>query len=217
MSLVSAEHKTGLILLVVALLVVGCGNGERDEQPEGGDTANVVRLPDRSPKPAPPRTVTTDRFASGVPRAPKVRPAPPAPNTFEALAMASIPAVVGVHNLASSVGRPTGLPPGALRDQAADVRARLVLLGSQLRRSPGAARAELAAIVNGYAGVASRVARRERPLVTRERRRLAAMDLRWRRALRDIGRRSRSDIVASVPPLPRPHIPAPGHRARGAR
>lgn len=211
----SAPRMTRLVLLAVAALAVGCANDD-DDQPAGGPTA-VVRLPDRPLKPALPRTVTTDRFARGLPAARKAPPAPPAPNTLGAAAVASIPAVVAVHNLASTVGRPTGLPRGALRDQAVDVRARLVRLRSQLGPSPAGARAEFATILKGYASAATRLARRQRPLVARDRRRLAALDVRWRRALRELGRRSGSDLVAAVPSLPRPHIPAPKLPAAGAR
>jgi hypothetical protein len=206
-----------VVLLAMALLVAGCAAGGSDRQ--ATETANVVRVPERPLKPAAPSSTTpTDRFARGLPpRIRSTRPVPPAPNTLGALAMASIPAVVGVHNVASSVGRPLGLPRGALHAQAVDLRGMLGRLGSQLRRSPQGVRAELATVLSGYLGIANDLARRAEPLAASARRRLAALDVRWRRALRTIGRRSGSDLADAVPSLPRPHIPAPVRRVEGQR
>jgi hypothetical protein len=203
------------IVFAMSLLLAACGDGD-GQQATQPDVVRVADVPLQqaapSSKPAP------DRFARGVPTA-KVPAAktPPAPGTLGAVAVASISAVVSVHNVASSVGRPLNLPRGALHGQAADARAMLGRLRSQLGQAPRGIRGEFGMVLAGYRAIAADLARRPRPLAAPARSRLAALDIRWRRALRIIGRRSGSEIEASAPPLLRPHIPAPARQPDKAR
>jgi hypothetical protein len=202
-------------LMVAALLVVGCGHSNTTTT---GAQTTGLRLPNRPLSPAAPGTKTTDRFATGVPTQPaKAQAAPPAPNTLGAVAIATIPAVVGVHNLAASAGRTSQLPAGALRDQASDVHRQLSGLRVKLSTSSRGARSRLASILDGYAGVAVTLGHTQRPLGAASRRHLAALDIRWRQQLRALSRRAGSDLLATVPPLPVPNIPAPPLPARKAR
>lgn len=212
----NGSASTSLSLLAIALVIGGCA-GDSGEQ--ASTVGPVVRVPDRPLRPAAAgATTTTDRFARGLPsRAGSTTPVPPAPNSLGELASESITAVVGVHNVASSVGRPLKLPRGALHGQAVDVRDKLSALQTRLRRPSRGLPAELSRVLNGYLGIATTLARRAQPLAAPARARLAALDIRWRRALRAIGRPSGSDLAASVPSLPRPNIPAPARPSENAR
>jgi hypothetical protein len=211
----NATRASRVLLTAAALLVAGCGHSS---DASNGAPTTGLRLPNRPLSPAPSRTTTTDRFATGLPtHRSKAQAVPPAPGTVGALALASIPAVVGVHNLAASAGRPSGLPPRALRDQAEDVRRELAGVRVQLAPSPHGARSRLASILDGYLGIAASLGRRQRPLGAASRSHLASLDLRWRHQLHEISRQAGSHLLAKVPALPRPNIPAPPLRDRTAR
>lgn len=202
------------IVFAMSLLLAGCGDGDI-QQATQPDVVRVADVPLQqaapSSKPAP------ARFARGVPTAKVPAKTRPAPGTLGAVAVASISAVVSVHNVASSVGRRLNLPRGALHGQAADARAVLGRLRSRLGHATRGIRGEFGRVLAGYRAIAADLARRPRPLAAPARRRLAALDIRWRRALRIIGRRSGSEIEASAPPLLRPHIPAPTREPDKAR
>lgn len=212
----SAGHVGILLVCAASLLTVGCGSGDRPFQGEGSVAAPVLSVPSNPPsKP----TATPNRFARGLPSS-KAHPGVPslAPTTSGGLAAASIPVVVQLHNLAAALGRPLGLPQGALRHQAADVARRLRALRTKLAVAPIGRPSALASILSGYADLATRIVLRDRPLGSRSRRRLARLDARWRGALRAVGRSSRVNLLAMVPSLPLPNVeapPLPGHqRAR---
>lgn len=199
-------------LAVVALLFSGCG-GSSTSHESAAKSAATLRPALRLTPPAK-RSKPRDRFATGLPSERTTSTSsrsqlPPAPGTLAALAAASIPAVVGLHNLASSAGLQAALPGGALKGAARDERVRLARLRRQVRAARGAGSGRLESTLHGYQQLAEALAGTRRPPAAASKNRLLALDAAWRGSLRAIGRASKTNLVADVPTLLVPRTPGP--------
>jgi hypothetical protein len=125
------------------------------------------------------------------------------------VAAASIPLVVRLHDAAAALTHPVGLPRGVLGNEVSELYGQLLQLRARVEAAGPGANARLAAALSGYADLARGLGGRAAPAVRVTAGRLAALDLRWTQALRDIGSADHVDLAASIPPLLAPTTSAP--------
>ena len=192
--------RAAAIGTAVAVVLAGCGG-------TAGSHRGTQPPPPRVTPPMP-KHATANRFAHGLPTTHPSTQAvpPPAPGTPGGLAVASIPAVVGLHDLASAVGRPLGVPAGALTGEATDLTRRLSAVRAQVGQSPSGPAARLGVVIDGYSRFAQRVAHQKARIGPSAISQLRALDAEWKAALDAIGHQQHQNLLALVPNL---LIPSP--------
>ena len=186
--------------LALALAIGGCGTdvGHTRRSAVSPAAAQASRLT----TPPAPRIKVQSRFAQGLPRtAARSTFAPPLAGSPAGEAAASIPAVVELHDLASTIVRHVQLPPGAIHGEASDLAARFTLLNRAVRTVPGGAATDFSGALIAYGQISGVLGSGQQRAALALASRLVATDRRWRRALAQLSGSSHTRLTTMIPPL----------------
>jgi hypothetical protein len=185
-----------ILTLILALVsVTACSH-------QGRTTAPVSTL-------AP---TASSSVATGIPSTSGSKVPPPAPGTLAADARASTVLVVQLHDTAMMLARDTGLPPGTMTAQAADLQRQFRDLSSDVDSATPLG-TQLVSQLRRYAAVAAGLGNARPISIASVRSTLSVLDAQWRATVKQIDQQTGQNLLASLPPLLTPSavaaVPSP--------